>query len=103
MAKPSPGNVDGLVLAVLADGPRHGYAVVEELRSRSEGILDFPEGTIYPALYKLEADGAVASSWSVVQGRRRRTYRLTRVGRRQLGRAREEWDAFSRAMTAVLA
>jgi PadR family transcriptional regulator PadR len=103
MAKPSHGNVDGLILAVLADGPRHGYAVVEDLRRRSDGVLDFPEGTIYPALYKLEATGAVASSWTVVQGRRRRTYRLTAAGRRQLARARAEWEAFSTAMKAVLA
>ncbi len=103
MAKPSQGNVDGLILAVLADAPRHGYAVVEELRRRSDGVLDFPEGTIYPALYKLEADGAVASSWTVVDGRRRRMYRLTADGRRRLEQARVEWDAFSRAMKAVLA
>jgi PadR family transcriptional regulator len=103
MAKPSQGNVDGLILAVLADAPRHGYAVVEELRRRSDGVLDFPEGTIYPALYKLEADGAVASSWTVVDGRRRRMYRLTADGRRRLEQTRVEWDAFSRAMKAVLA
>ncbi len=103
MAKPSQGNVDGLILAVLADAPRHGYAVVEELRRRSDGVLDFPEGTIYPALYKLEADGAVASSWTVVDGRRRRMYRLTADGQRRLEQARVEWDAFSRAMKAVLA
>jgi PadR family transcriptional regulator len=102
MAKSSHGNVDGLILAVLADGPRHGYAVVEELKRRSDGVLDFPEGTIYPALYRLEGTGAVASTWTVVDGRRRRTYRLTASGRRQLVRARDEWETFSRAMTAVL-
>jgi len=59
MTKPlQGGQVDGLILAVLADVPRHGYAVIEELRARSDGVLDFPEGTIYPALYKLEAAGA---------------------------------------------
>lgn len=102
MGKPSQGNVDGLILAVLADAPRHGYAVVEELRRRSDGVLDFPEGTIYPALYKLESAGAVASSWTVADGRRRRMYRLTATGRRRLDQARAEWDAFSRAMQAVL-
>jgi PadR family transcriptional regulator, regulatory protein PadR len=104
MTKPlQGGHVDGLILAVLADGPRHGYAVIDELRARSDGVLDFPEGTIYPALYKLEAAGAVASSWTVVDGRRRRMYRLTATGRRQLARAREEWDSLSRAMTGVFA
>ena len=73
MTKPMQGgHVDGLILAVLADGPCYGYAVIEELRRRSDGVLDFPEGTIYPALYKLEAVGAVASSWTVADGRRRR-------------------------------
>ena len=97
------GHVDGLILAVLSDGPRHGYAVIDELRRRSDGMLEFPEGTIYPALYKLESSGDVSSSWSVVDGRRRRIYRLTASGRRRLARARDEWDAFSRAMTGVLA
>jgi PadR family transcriptional regulator, regulatory protein PadR len=104
MTKPLQGSqVDGLILAVLADRPCHGYAVIEELRRRSDGVLDFPEGTIYPALYKLEAAGAVGSSWTVVDGRRRRVYRLTAAGRRQLSRARDEWDTLARAMTGVLA
>ena len=104
MTKPlQGGQVDGLILAVLSDSPRHGYAVIEELRRRSDGVLDFPEGTIYPALYKLEAAGAVASSWTVAEGRRRRMYRLTAAGRRELARARENWDTLARAMTGVLA
>ena len=104
MTKPTQGgHVDGLILAVLADGPQHGYAVIEELRSRSDGVLSFPEGTIYPALYKLESAGAVASSWTVADGRRRRMYRLTAAGRRRLDHARAEWDTLSRAMKAVLA
>jgi PadR family transcriptional regulator PadR len=104
MTKPlQGGHVDGLILAVLADGPCHGYAVIEELRRRSDGVLDFPEGTIYPALYKLEAARAVASSWTVAEGRRRRMYRLTAAGRRELTRAREDWDTLARAMTGVLA
>ena len=65
--------------------------------------LDFPEGTIYPALYKLEAVGAVASTWTVADGRRRRMYRLTGAGRRRLARAREEWDSLARAMAGVFA
>ena len=97
------GHVDTLILAVLADRPSHGYAVIEELRGRSDGVLDFPEGTIYPALYKLEAARDVTSSWTVVDGRRRRTYRLTASGRRRLARAREEWGSFARAIDGVLA
>jgi DNA-binding PadR family transcriptional regulator len=91
------------VLAVLADEPLHGYAVIEALRSRSEGAFELAEGTLYPVLHRLEADGLLASSWSEAAGRRRRVYRLTRNGRRALARRREEWSSFVRAVDAVLA
>ena len=64
----------------------HGYAVVEELRGTSDGTFDLAEGTVYPALYRLEAAGLLASSWSTASGRRRRTYRLTARGRAKLAR-----------------
>ena len=66
-----------LLLAALEDGPRHGYAVKEALREGSGGRFDLPTGTIYPALHRLESAGLIAGSWSTVDGRRRRTYRLT--------------------------
>ena len=97
------GHLDALVLAVLADEPLHGYAVIEALRSRSEGAFELAEGTLYPVLHRLEADGLLASSWSEAAGRRRRVYRLTRNGRRALARRREEWSSFVRAVDAVLA
>jgi PadR family transcriptional regulator PadR len=96
------GHLDLLVLAVLADAPAHGYAVIEELRRRSAGTFDLPEGTIYPALHRLEAAGFLASSWEAHGGRRRRVYRLTRRGREKLERGRSEWGAFSGAITAVV-
>ena len=89
--------------AVLADEPLHGYAVIEALRRRSEGAFELAEGTLYPVLHRLEADGLLASSWSEAAGRRRRVYRLTRNGRRMLARRREEWSSFVRAVDAVLA
>jgi PadR family transcriptional regulator, regulatory protein PadR len=97
------GHLDALVLAVLADEPLHGYAVIEALRRRSEGAFELAEGTLYPVLHRLEADGLLASSWSEAAGRRRRVYRLTRNGRRALARRREEWSSFVRAVDSVLA
>lgn len=95
------GHLDALILAVLASGPLHGYAVIEELKRRSAGALALPEGTVYPALHRLEAAGLLKSSWSD-GGRRRRVYRLTARGTRQLGEKRGEWRAFVSAVDAVL-
>jgi DNA-binding PadR family transcriptional regulator len=96
------GHLDALILGVLARGPLHGYAVIEELKLRSGGSLDVPEGTIYPALHRLETAGLLSSAWSD-GARRRRVYRLTARGRRELGRRRNEWSAFVKAVEAVLA
>ena len=96
------GHLDGLILAVLAAGPLHGYAVIEELKGRSGGELDLPEGTVYPALHRLERAGLLASSWSG-GGRRRRVYELTAKGRRELGLRRDDWRRFATAVEAVLA
>ena len=75
------GHLDLLLLAVLSDGAMHGYAVIDHLREKSDDTFDLPEGTVYPALHRLESGGYLSSEWSVVQGRRRRTYRLTDRGR----------------------
>jgi transcriptional regulator len=96
------GQLDSLVLAVLERGPKHGYGVIEELRERSEGVLDYPEGTIYPALHRLEREGLLDSSWSTDTGRRRRVYRLTRKGRAELRRERQEWRLLARAIARIL-
>lgn len=97
------GHLDGLILAVVAAGPAHGYAIIEELKQRSGGVFALPEGTVYPALHRLERAGLLASAWSEAAGRRRRVYRLTRNGRRELGLRRVEWRAFADAVEAVLA
>ncbi len=97
------GHLDALVLATLGDEPLHGYAVIEALRARSEGAFDLAEGTVYPVLHRLEADGLLTSNWSTVAGRRRRIYRLSRRGRAALGRRRAEWQSFARAVESVLA
>ena len=97
------GHLDGMILAVVAKAPAHGYAVIEELKRRSTGTFDLPEGTVYPALHRLESDGLLASSWASAGGRKRRVYRLTRRGRSALAQRRQEWAVFSRAVDGVLA
>jgi DNA-binding PadR family transcriptional regulator len=95
------GHLDGLVLAVLGSGPAHGYALIELLRERSDGFFEFPEGSVYPALHRLERSGLVESGWSQVEGRRRRVYALTPKGRRSMAERRLEWKSFSAAVDAV--
>jgi DNA-binding PadR family transcriptional regulator len=97
------GHLDGLILATLAAGPAHGYAVIEQLKQRSGGAFELAEGTVYPVLHRLEAEGLLASSWSEAAGRKRRVYRLTRRGRSALAGRRREWRAFAGAVEAVLA
>jgi PadR family transcriptional regulator PadR len=97
------GHLEFLLLAAIAREPLHGYAVVESIRDTSGGALDLAEGTVYPALYRLERAGLLASSWTTVGGRRRRVYRLTKRGRKRLERERDEWKAFSGAVQAVTA
>lgn len=96
------GHLDVLLLATLADGPRHGYAIKEAMREGSGGRFDLPTGTVYPALHRLETQGLIAGSWSQVSGRKRRTYQLTAAGRRRLADDRANWRAFAAAVTALL-
>lgn len=97
------GHLDLLLLAAIAREPAHGYAVIEALRESSGGAFDLAEGTVYPALYRLEGGGLLSSSWTTATGRRRRVYRLTALGRRRLASYRKEWGEFSGAVKAVVA
>ncbi|HZO49104.1 MAG TPA: helix-turn-helix transcriptional regulator [Gaiellaceae bacterium] len=98
------GHVDLLLLAALGSGPAHGYAIVEAVRVRSGGAFSLSEGSVYPALYRLERDGLVVSAWDAGRGeRRRRVYRLTSKGRDELERRRTAWRGYVRAMEAALA
>jgi PadR family transcriptional regulator, regulatory protein PadR len=96
------GNLDLLVLEVLAARPAHGYDVIVSLRDRSAGAFDLPEGTVYPALYRLERSGLLASSWTSDSGRRRRVYSLTATGRRAPAAQRRQWREFVSAVGSVL-
>jgi PadR family transcriptional regulator len=100
--EPFSGHLDLLLLAALRDEPRHGYAVMEHVRSSSGGRFDYPEGTVYPALHRLEAGGMLTSRWSEVGGRRRRVYALTAKGSGALESRRRDWERFSQSVAAVL-
>lgn len=97
------GHLDGLLLACLEAGPRHGYAIMEALRAGSGGQFDLRTGTIYPALRRLEQAGLIKGIWSQAGGRQRRVYDLTPAGRRALAAERGTWREFSAAVTALLA
>jgi PadR family transcriptional regulator, regulatory protein PadR len=96
------GNLDMLLLAVLAAGPGHGYSIITRLRDRSRGAFDLPEGTVYPALHRLETAGLLDSGWEVVAGRRRRLYQLTTAGQAYLATEAREWHSFSGSVSLVL-
>ena len=96
------GHLDGMLLAVLETGPCHGYAVIAALESRSDGALDLPTGTVYPALHRLERLGLVSSDWTTVSGRKRRVYALTRSGRSALAHERASWQQFTNVVGKVL-
>ncbi|RSM42309.1 PadR family transcriptional regulator [Amycolatopsis balhimycina DSM 5908] len=96
------GHLDALLLAVLDGRKLHGYAIIEALQLRSDGALDLPTGTVYPALRRLERAGWLASEWDVVSGRKRRTYRLTGSGEQALAAERTEWREFTTVIGGVL-
>jgi PadR family transcriptional regulator PadR len=99
------GHLDMIVLAALAAaGSAHGYAIIEEIKRRSGGAFDLPEGTIYPALHRLEQGGLLKSNWMTADtGRRRRVYSLTKTGTRALVERRAVWRQFSDAIGGLLA
>jgi PadR family transcriptional regulator PadR len=96
------GHVDLLLLAAVLARPAHGYAVIEELRRRSNGAFDLPEGTVYPALHRLERRGLLASQWSEETGRKRRIYAVTERGQAALTQQRRDWSVYARAVHAVV-
>ncbi len=96
------GTLPTLILEALAHAPSHGYRIAQQIKERSAGVLDFKEGTLYPALHKLENEGLVESYEDVENGRPRRYYRITKSGRLTLGKDRAEWRELSRAVTMIL-
>jgi len=97
------GTLDLLILRTLLAGSAHGHAIAKHIQRTSEDLLQVETGSLYPALYRLEAKGWIAATWEASdKGKRARFYRLTRSGRKHLVAERSKWDAFSRAMTLIL-
>jgi PadR family transcriptional regulator PadR len=96
------GHLESLLLAVLAEESGHGYALCRRLAERSGGELTVPEGSLYPALQRLEQRGLVTSSWSTASGRRRRVYELAPAGRIEASRSAQAWRRFSGAVDRVI-
>lgn len=96
------GHLELLVLSALRSAPAHGYAIIKTIRARSSGEFDLLEGSLYPALHRLEARGLVRSAWATSDGRRRRVYSITRKGQTSLQGYEAEWERFARAMTSTL-
>jgi PadR family transcriptional regulator PadR len=97
------GTLDLLILRTLLPGPSHGHAIAKHIQRTSEDLLQVETGSLYPALYRLEANGWIAASWDLSEkGKRARYYRLTPRGRKQLVSERSKWEAFARAMGLLL-
>ena len=97
------GTLDLLILRTLLAGPAHGHAVAKYIQRTSEDLLQVETGSLYPALHRLEAKGWIAASWELSEkGKRARLYRLTPLGRKQLGAERSKWESFSRAIALIL-
>ena len=108
MSRPSrldllQGTLDLLILRTLQNGPMHGWAVSDRIQQISEEVLQVNQGSLYPALHRLEHQGLIKAEWGVSElGRRARFYRLTPAGRRQLELESENWDRLSAAIGRVL-
>jgi DNA-binding PadR family transcriptional regulator len=100
------GHLEGLVLSVLERGEGHGLEILRRLNVAGEGTLEMKEGSLYPALYRLEREGLIKARWDEEtkgrRGPRRRVYRLTAKGTASLARGREEWRLFARVMGGIL-
>jgi PadR family transcriptional regulator, regulatory protein PadR len=97
------GTLDLLVLQTLSRGPHHGYGIAADIQSISDDILRVEEGSLYPALHRMEHLGWIAAEWQTTSNNRRaRVYRLTRAGQKRLDDERARWDQLTRAVAKVL-
>jgi PadR family transcriptional regulator PadR len=97
------GNVETLLLAVLEKGPSYGYAIVQDINERAQGLLEMGEGTIYPVLHRLEERDLIAATWRTAEnGRQRKYYRLTPKGKKALAENCRQWQLMSSVMEKVL-
>jgi PadR family transcriptional regulator len=97
------GTLDLLILRTLQNGPMHGWAISDRIQQISREVLQVNQGSLYPALHRLEHQGWIRAEWGVSElGRRARFYRLTATGRKQLERETETWARFTAAIGRVL-
>ena len=97
------GTLDMLVLKALQLEPMHGWGITERIQQWSENVLSINQGSLYPALYRLERQGLITSEWRQTENNRKaRFYRLTAAGRKQLAQERRNWERLSRAVDLVL-
>jgi PadR family transcriptional regulator, regulatory protein PadR len=96
------GSLPTLILETLNRGSSHGYEIATVIKRKSAGVLDFKEGTLYPALHTLERDGMVESYTELENGRTRRYYKLTEKGGKHLEKSKLEWQKMSGAISSVL-
>ena len=97
------GTLDMIVLQTLRWGPRHGYGIAQMIRAGSNNALQVDTGSLYPALHRLEREGAVASEWKISENKQRvKIYRLTVAGRRKLAEEKTRWERTLEAMAGIL-
>jgi PadR family transcriptional regulator PadR len=97
------GTLDLLILRTLALEPQHGWGIAQRIQQTSRDVLSVTQGSLYPALYRLEEQGAIAAEWGISENHRRaKFYRLTRAGARRLERETESWERFAAAVGRVL-
>jgi transcriptional regulator len=97
------GTLDALVLKTLSRGPRHGYSIARWLEEATEDALQIEEGSLYPALYRMEKRGWIEAEWGISElNRKAKFYRLTPAGRAQLATETEQWESFTAAVSKVL-
>ena len=97
------GTLDTLILKTVAEGPRHGYAIARWLEEATEETLQIEDGSLYPALYRMEHRGWIAAEWGTSElGRKAKFYKITPAGRKRLTASTDEWAKFARAVSKVL-
>ena len=96
------GGLPTLILQNLSGGPNHGYRIAQEIKKKSKGVLDFKEGTLYPALHGLEAKKLISSYTQEENGRVRCYYKLTEKGKKSLATRKKEWNEFAGAVSLIL-
>jgi PadR family transcriptional regulator len=96
------GTLDMLILKALSLGPLHGYGIIQRLRQLSDELLDVEQGSLYPAVYRIEQRGWISSRWGVTEtGRQAKFYTLTKAGSKQLKTEEESWDRLALAIAKV--